>query len=206
MSDWHYWCAATGNPGEWIQSDLGGLCTVRVIQINYADQDAEFFGKRTDIFHQYRLLHSRDGKKWKVLVDKSQNKTDVPHDYVELPKAVETRFIKLDNIHVATGKFAIPGLRIFGKGAGAVPDPVKTFMVLRTEKDKRSAWIKWSPVSNAWAYNIHYGTAPDKLYNCLRVHDGNEYWFKGLDNRKTYFFRIEAINENGVSKASEVMK
>ncbi|MDZ4681346.1 MAG: discoidin domain-containing protein [Saprospiraceae bacterium] len=79
-----------GQPGEWIQSDLGGLCTVRVIQINYADQDAEFFGKRTDIFHQYRLLHSRDGKKWKVLVDKSQNKTDVPHDYVELPKAVKT--------------------------------------------------------------------------------------------------------------------
>jgi len=201
-----YWSAATGNPGEWIQSDLGGLCTVRAIQINYADQDAEFLGKRTDIFHQYRLMHSRDGKKWEVLVDKSKNKTDVPHDYVELPKAVETRFIKLENIHMATGKFAISGLRIFGKGAGTVPDTVKTFLVLRTEKDKRSAWIKWSPVSNAWAYNIYYGTAPDKLYNCIMVHDGNEYWFKGLDNRKTYYFRIEAINENGVSKATEVRK
>jgi len=201
-----YWCAATANRGEWIQSDLGELCMVRAIQINYADQDAEFLGKRTDIFHQYRLLHSRDGKKWEVLVDKSQNKTDVPHDYVELPKAVETRFIKLENIHMATGKFAISGLRIFGKGAGKLPDPVKTFMILRTEKDKRSAWIKWSPVSNAWAYNIYYGTAPDKLYNCIMVHDGNEYWFKGMDNRKTYFFRIEAINENGVSEASEVRK
>lgn len=201
-----YWSAATANRGEWIQSDLGGLCTVRAIQINYADQDAEFLGKRTDIFHQYRLLHSRDGKKWEVLVDKSQNKTDVPHDYVELPKAVETRFIKLENIHMATGKFAISGLRVFGKGTGAVPDTVKTFMVLRTEKDKRSAWIKWSPVSNAWAYNIYYGTEPDKLYNCIMVHDGNEYWFKGMDNRKTYFFRIEAINENGVSERSEVRK
>jgi len=201
-----YWSAATANRGEWIQSDLGGLCTVRAIQINYADQDAEFLGKRTDIFHQYRLLHSRDGKKWEILVDKSQNKTDVPHDYVELPKAVETRFIKLENIHMATGKFAISGLRVFGKGTGAVPDTVKTFMVLRTEKDKRSAWIKWSPVSNAWAYNIYYGTEPDKLYNCIMVHDGNEYWFKGMDNRKTYFFRIEAINENGVSERSEVRK
>lgn len=201
-----YWSAATANRGEWIQSDLGGLCTVRAIQINYADQDAEFLGKRTDIFHQYRLMHSRDGKKWEVLVDKSQNKTDVPHDYMELPKAVETRFIKLENIHMATGKFAISGLRIFGKGAGVVPDTVKTFMVLRTEKDKRSAWIKWSPVSNAWAYNIYYGIAPDKLYNCIMVHDGNEYWFKGMDNRKTYYFRIEAINENGVSERSEVRK
>ena len=201
-----YWCAATSNSGEWIQSDLGEVCTVNAIQINYADQDAEFLGKRTDIFHQYRLMHSRDGKKWEVLVDKSQNKTDVPHDYVELPKAVQTRFIKLENRHVATGKFAISGLRIFGKGAGATPDSVKTFMVLRTEKDKRSAWIKWSPVSNAWAYNIYYGAAPDKLYNCIMVHDGNEYWFKGLDNRKTYFFRIEAINENGISKSSDVLQ
>ncbi|NUO01620.1 MAG: discoidin domain-containing protein, partial [Saprospiraceae bacterium] len=201
-----YWSAATGNPGEWIQTDLGELSTVRAIQINYADQDAEFLGKRTDIFHQYRLLHSRDGKKWETLVDKSQNKTDVPHDYVELPKAVQTRFIKLENIHMATGKFAISGLRVFGKGAGLAPDPVKNFFVLRTEKDKRSAWIKWSPVSNAWAYNIYYGTAPDKLYNCIMVHDGNEYWFKGLDNRKAYFFKIEAINENGVSRPSEVVK
>ena len=32
------------------------------------------------------------------------------------------------------------------------------------------------------------------------VHDVNEYWLKTMDSQKTYFFTIEAINENGVSE------
>jgi hypothetical protein len=40
-----YWSAKTGNAGEWFQTDLGDVSTVNAIQINYADQDAEFLGK-----------------------------------------------------------------------------------------------------------------------------------------------------------------
>ena len=195
-----YWSAATANKGEWIQTDLGNISTVNAVQINYADQDAEFLGKQTDIFHQYKLYYSVDGKKWTVLVDKSTSKKDVPHEYVELQQPVQARYIKLENIHMPTGKFAISGLRVFGNGNGTKPAPVKTFMVLRTEKDKRSGWIRWSPVDNAYAYNIYYGTSPDKLYNCVMVHDVNEYWFKAMDSQKTYYFTIEAVNENGVSE------
>ena len=83
-----YWSAATGEKGEWIQTDLGAVAAVHAVQINYADQDAEFLGKQTGIFHQYRLLGSNDEKKWQVLIDKSHNSTDVPHDYVELPAPV----------------------------------------------------------------------------------------------------------------------
>lgn len=72
--------------------------------------------------------------------------------------------------------------------------------MLRTEKDKRSAYIKWQPVDGAFAYNIYYGIAPDKMYNCVMVHDDNEYWFKAMDSKKKYYFTIEAINENGVSE------
>ena len=201
-----YWSAATGNKGEWLQTDLGAVSTVNAIQVNYADQDAEFLGKTLDQFHQYVLYHSVDGKKWQVLVDKSTNKTDVPHDYIELEKPVQTRFIKLENIHVPSGKFAISGLRVFGKGAGAKPEPVKDFVVLRTDKDKRSAWLKWAPVDNAYAYNIHFGTAPDKLYTSIMVHDANDYYYKGMDSKKTYYYRIEAVNENGISASSKVMK
>ncbi|MGV3539434.1 MAG: family 43 glycosylhydrolase, partial [Rufibacter sp.] len=74
-----YWSATTGDKGEWIQTDLGALSTVRAIQLNYADQDAEFLGKQTNTYHQYKIHHSTDGKTWRVLVDKSKNKTDVPH-------------------------------------------------------------------------------------------------------------------------------
>ena len=201
-----YWSAATANSGEWLQTDLGNISTVRAIQINYADQDATFLGKQQGIYHQYKIYQSADGKNWKILIDKSNNKTDVPHDYIELPSAAQTRFLKLVNIHMPTGKFAISGLRIFGNGNGAVPGEVKNFIVLRTEKDKRSAWLKWMPVDNAYAYNIYVGVASDKLYNCIMVHSANEYYFKAMDKDRPYYFSIEAINENGVSKPTAVMK
>jgi beta-xylosidase len=209
-----YWSAATANKGEWIQTDLGNLSTVNAVQINYADQDVSFpkeidtvfLGKTLGLYHQYKLYYSVDGKKWNVLVDKSNNKTDVPHDYIELDKTVQAKFIKLENIHMPTGKFAISGLRVFGSGNGMKPGEVKNFIVLRTEKDRRSAWIKWSPADNAYAYNIYAGTALDKLYNCIMVHSSNEYWFKAMDKEAPYYFSIEAINENGVSQRTKVME
>jgi len=201
-----YWSAASDAPGEWLESDLGEVSTIRAIQINYADQDAQYLGKSSNVAHQYVLYHSKDGKKWEPLVDKSQNQTDVPHEYIELAQPVAARYVKIENRKVPSGKFALSGLRIFGKGNGTPPAKAKQFFVLRTELDKRSAWIKWSPVDNAYAYNIYYGTAPDKLYNCIMVHDANEYWFKGMDNQKTYYFSMESVNENGVSERTEVGK
>ncbi len=197
-----YWSAASADKGEWIESDLGNISIVNAVQINYADQDVDTnrLGKWNGQYHQYKLWYSVDGKKWSLLVDKSNNKKDVPHDYVELSAPVQAKYIRLENMHMPTGKFAISGLRVFGNGNGAKPHKVKQFFVLRTEKDKRSAWLKWSPVDDAWAYNIYYGTSPDKLYNCIMVHDANDYWFKGMDLQKEYFFTIEAINENGVSE------
>ncbi|MBP9099143.1 MAG: family 43 glycosylhydrolase [Ferruginibacter sp.] len=201
-----YWSAETANKGEWIQTDLGNVSTVNAIQVNYADQDAAFLGKSIGVSHQYKLLYSTDGKKWNVLADKSNNKTDVPHDYIELKNPVQVRYIRMENIQMPTGKFAISGLRVFGNGNGKKPDAVEAFIVLRTEKDKRSAYIKWKPVDNAFAYNIYYGTAADKLYSCIMVHDLNEYWFKAMDKDKPYYFSIEAINENGVSERTKVIK
>ena len=201
-----YWSAASSDKGEWIQTDLGNVSTVNAVQINYADQDAEFLGKQTNIFHQYKMYYSVDGKIWNTLIDKSNNKTDIPHEYVELEKSVSARFIKLENIHMPTGKFAISGLRIFGNANGIQPNAVKSFMVLRTEKDKRSAWIRWAPSNDAYAYNIYYGTAPDKLYSCIMVHNANEYWFAGMDKNMPYYFSIEAINENGLSVRTKTIK
>lgn len=209
-----YWSAATANKGEWIQTDLGKVSTVNAIQINYADQDVSFpkqmdsifLGKTLGLYHQYRIYSSTDGVKWNVLVDKSANKKDVPHDYVELEKPVQARFIKLENLQMPAGKFAISGLRVFGNGNGTKPDAVKGFIVLRTEKDKRSAFIKWKPVDNAFSYNIYYGTHPDKLYTSIMIHANNEYWMKAMDSQKAYYYCIEAINENGVSERSKIIE
>jgi hypothetical protein len=201
-----YWSAASANKGEWIQTDLGQASTINAVQINYADQDVTFLGKTLIEQHQYLLYYSLDGKKWNVLIDKSANKKDVPHDYIELEKPIQARYIKLENIHIPSGKFAISGLRVFGNANGTKPEAVRDFYVLRTEKDKRSAWLKWSPVDNAYAYNIYFGTDPDKLYNSIMVHDANDYYYKGMDSKKTYYYKIEAINENGVSLSSKIVK
>jgi xylan 1,4-beta-xylosidase len=196
-----YWSASSGNAHEWIQTDLGTVSTVFAVQINYADQDVDssFLGKMPGIYHQYILWESADGRNWKILTDKSHNKTDVPHDYIELSRPVQTRYLKLENIHMPTGKFAISGLRIFGKGLGTRPDTVKQFIVLRSENDSRNALIKWIPVDNATGYNIYWGIAPDKLYNNVMVYNDDQYYFKPMDRGRTYYFSIEAFNENGIS-------
>ena len=98
-----------------------------------------------------------------------------------------------------TGKFAISGLRVFGKGPGAKPDTVRQFIVLRSENDPRNALIKWIAVDNATGYNIYWGISPDKLYNNVMIYNDNQYYFKTMDRDRDYYFSIEAFNENGIS-------
>jgi len=201
-----YWCAATANKGEWLQSDLGAVSTVHAIQINYADQDATIMGKQPGLCHQYKLYSSADGKTWQILTDKSRNQTDVPHDYIALPKPIQARYIKLENIHMPTGKFAISGLRVFGYGKGQTPDTVQEFIALRGDSERRNAWLKWKTVDNATGYTVYSGIAPDKLYTSVMVYGANEYYFRAMDKDKPYYFCIEAFNENGISKRTAVTK
>ncbi len=201
-----YWSAATGSKSEWIQTDLGNVSTVHAVQINYADQDANVMGKQTGLYHQYQLLGSKDGKTWELLKDKSQNKTDIPHEYLVFDKPVQTRFLKLLNIHVPTGKFAISGLRVFGKAVGAVPDTVQHFIVLRGDSERRNAWLKWQVNEQATGYVIYTGTEPDKLYNSIMVYGNNEYYFSAMEKYQPYYFQIEAFNENGIGKRTTVVK
>ena len=203
-----YWSARSAKPGEFIESDLGSVSTVHAIQVNYADQDVDssFLGKINGIYHQYRIKYSVDGKNWSVAVDKSKNKTDVPHDYIELAKPIEARFIRLENVHMAAGKFAISGLRVFGLGREEKPATVKDLLVLRGDHDKRSAWLKWGHLPNATGYVIYSGIAPDKLYTSVQVFGANEYYFKSMDKDRTYYFQIEAFNENGIGTRGPIIK
>jgi len=83
---------------------------------------------------------------------------------------------------------------------------VDQFLVLRTPNDPRSAYLKWKPVDEAYAYNIFYGTDANHLTTCIMVYDLNEYWLKTMDRDKVYYFSIESINENGVSARSIAQK
>ncbi len=203
-----YWSAATGGKGEWLESDLGTVSEVRAIQINYADQDAEFMGKTRGKFHQYLVKASLDGKNWKTIVDKSKNKKDVPHDYIELPQAINARYIRIENLHMPTGKFALSGFRVFGKVAINAPEKVEDFTLLRTPKEKAgnrmSIWLKWKMNDQADGYVIYWGKSADKLYGSIMVYGKNEYYFTAADRNDAYYFQIEAFNAGGISERSEI--
>ncbi|MCJ7467947.1 MAG: discoidin domain-containing protein [Maribacter sp.] len=204
-----YWSAKTGNTGEWLQTDLGEISTLHAIQINYADQDAEFLGKSLGVYHQYKIWASNDGKKWKVLVDKSQTTTDVPHDYIELAAPAKARYLKLENLKMPSGKFALSGFRVFGKGHGEAPLDVDDFVVLRADPKKygerRSVWLKWRQNDRADGYVIYFGKSPDKLYGSIMVYGQNDYFFTGMDRTDRYYFQIEAFNNNGISPRTKVV-
>jgi hypothetical protein len=206
-----YWSAKTANKGEFIISDLGEMSTVNAIQINYADQDADIMGKpETTTGHNYILYASNDGKNWKTIVDKSKSTKDVPHEYFELQSPIRTRFLKLENIQMPTGKFALSGFRVFGNGSGEKPQAVKNFVPLRSgpkvEGERRNVWFKWQQEPSADGYVIYFGKSPDKLYGSIMVYGKTEYYFNGLDRSDVYYFQIEAFNNNGIGPKSEIKK
>ncbi|WP_159799347.1 family 43 glycosylhydrolase [Flavobacterium sp. MK4S-17] len=206
-----YWSAKTSDKGEYIITDLGEKSTINAIQINYADQDAEVMGKAKALpGHKYIIYTSDDGKSWKKAIDKSKNEKDVPHDYIELEKPLSARYIKLENIAVPTGKFAISGLRVFGKGSGSKPGAVQNFIPLRTapkiKGERRNVWFKWQQQPEADGYVIYFGKSPEKMYGSIMVYGKNEYYFNGLDRTEAYYFQIEAFNNNGIGPKSEIKK
>jgi len=200
-----YWAAKSGDKDEFLQVDLGGIKTVNALQVNYADHHADLFGKQLNICQRYRVMESTDGITWRILVDKSRNEKDVPNDYTELLRPVKTRYLKLVNIHVPGGSFAIGDFRVFGMLDGAKPETARNFTAVRAA-DARDITLKWDAVSGAYGYNIYYGIAPDKLYNCLMVMDQDHLSFRGLNRDVNYYFSIQSIGETGVSGLSAAKK
>lgn len=198
-----YWAAQSANPGEWFAIDLGEQKEVNALQVNFYEHKANQFGRAFDIYHQYRIFHSTDGNMWQLLVDKSDNDTDVPHDYIQLRKPINTRFLKIENVHTASGHFALMDFRVFGNAKATPPRPVKKFNVNRSKTDPRNATISWEPQTGCYGYNIYYGIAPDKMYHCITVYDAHSYHTRGLDKNTPYYFAIRALNETGISEISK---
>jgi len=200
-----YWSAKSGDRGEWLQSDLGTVSTVQAIQVNYADQDADIMGRVSGLYHQYIIRGSVDGKNWRMVVDRSDCRRDVPHDYVELDDPVRIRYVRIENLHMPTGRFALSGLRVFGHSVVAAPDTVRDFIVLRGDSERRNAWLKWRLMDQATGYTIYFGTAPDKLYNSITVYGANEYYCSALEKDRPGYFQIEAFNEGGTGRRTAVV-
>jgi xylan 1,4-beta-xylosidase len=202
-----WWCALTSDDGEWLQVDLGEVANVHAVQVNYAEHDANLFGRENPIYQQYILYYSNDAKNWQTLIDKSINTKDVPHDYTQLPKAVKARFIKLVNIHMpGDGPFAIRDLRVFGKGLGNIPQKTNGLTVTRNKNDRCNTRITWNKNQGATGYVIRYGINPDKLYNEYQVMGNTELTINSLNSDVVYYFSLDAFNENGYTRGSNIIE
>ena len=201
-----YWSAQTGNKGEWIIMDLQKQCNVNAIQINYAENNTKLLGRNPDIYYQYMLEYSTDNKTWKTLADKTQNKTDVPHDYIEFKTPVKARYIRLTNYRVPDGTFALAGLRVFGNGGGKAPVTVENLNAVRQENDRAVVKLNWTPIAGVVGYNIRYGTAKDKLYHTYQVLGTNAITIGSLNSLLKYYFTIDAFNETGVTKGKNIIE
>ena len=94
---------------------------------------------------------------------------------------------------------------MFGLGPGKAPTVVKNLSVNRYQ-DRRDALVTWEQQKNCQGYNVLWGIAPDKLYSSWMVYDKNSLELKSLTVDQTYYFAIEAFNENGVSERTKVVK
>ncbi|HUP03981.1 MAG TPA: discoidin domain-containing protein, partial [Bryobacteraceae bacterium] len=194
------WSARTSNPGEWLSVNLAKPCRIDAVQVNFGEEEATALGRTEDLYHQYKLEWSGDGQTWQMLADRSANRADVPHDYIQLPEPVVARYVRITNVHMpAGGPFCIRDLRIFGSGQGAPPATAPKFEAHRDPTDARDAVIRWQIVPGADGYVVRFGVAANKLYQNLEIRGTKEIDIHELNVDTPYYFAVDAFNDSGRS-------
>lgn len=202
-----YWSASTGNTGEWLMIDLGKNCTVNGIQSNfYESQTIYASGRDTSFSIKYIIEYSTDNSNWTMLIDKSASTKDTPHDYVQLQKPVNARYLRITNMGQVPGNglFSLSDFRIFGNGGGSAPLAIKKVKATRLP-DQRCTDLSWEPVIGADGYIIRYGIAPEQLWNHYQVWNDTAFSIRSLVAGQTYYFRVDAYNENGITPGAQVV-
>ncbi len=202
-----FWLAATNRPGEKLTVDLGHECEVRAVQVNFTDYKSGLYESGPDVYTQFRLHSSVDGREWKVIADLSGERRDRPNAYIELPGAVRARFIRYEHLHTGSPNLAISDLRVFGNGGGTAPQRPEKINV-RRDADAKNAFVSWNDVPGAVGYNIRWGIEPQKLYSTYQVFADarTQLEVRALTAGQRYYFGVEAFDENGVSTLSEVVR
>jgi xylan 1,4-beta-xylosidase len=178
---------------------------VRGVQVDYADYESGRYADAPDIYTEFRLQHSRDGRRWLPLaqVGDEHDRRDRANAWVPLPEPVRTRYVRYVHGHVGAAHLAISDLRVFGNADGAAPPSPSGLRVQRAD-DRRDATIRWRAVPGAVGYNVLWGLRADRLTLCYQVFAdaGTSLELRALDVDQHYQVAIEAFDERGVSRRS----
>jgi hypothetical protein len=201
-----WWSAVSGEPGEWLQVDLGKRCRIEAIQINFADQGATNLDRLRADSYRYYVETSDDGKIWRACVDRRETSRDSPHDYAQLDAPVMARYARLVNVHSpGGGLFSVSGFRVFGTAPGKAPARVKGIEAARDPSDPRQLHVAWDPAKGADFYVVRYGIAREKLFNNYQVYKTNRLDINSLNLGVSYYLTVDSVNDCGRAGAAKVL-
>ncbi len=201
-----FWVAARSEPGQTLALDLGAARTVRAVQVNFADYQSGRYGDAPDIYTEFALQSSVDGKHWQTLAATGSARRDRPNAYFQLPAPVHARYVRYVHGHIGAAHLAISDLRVFGDGGGRPPVAPRDVTALRSD-DPRMAKVSWRAVPGAVGYNVRWGIRPDRLNLSYQVFAdrGTTLELRALNSGVAYDMAVEAFDENGVSALSAVV-
>ena len=206
-----FWVAANRQPGQSLTIDLGAPRTVRAAQVNFADYKSGRYADAPDVYTEFELQHSLDGRSWAQLARTEPPRRDRPNAYFELARPVRARFVRYVHGHVGAAHLAISDLRLFGNADGRAPAVPAGLQAVR-HKDQRDATIRWAKVPGAVGYNIRWGIRPDRLTLTYQLWadelgDGANLHkeLRALNVGVPYYAAVEAFNEVGVSRLSRTV-
>jgi hypothetical protein len=207
-----FWVAADKAAGQTLTMDLGSAATVRAVQVNFADYKSGRYADAPDIYTEFELQHSLDGRSWVPLARTETPRRDRPNAYLELPQPVRTRFVRYVHGHIGGANLAISDLRVFGNAEGGAPAVPARVAAVR-QKDERNADVRWQRVPGAVGYNIRFGIRPDRLSlthqlwaDELAAGATLHKELRSLNAGVPYYAAVEAFNEAGVSRLSPVVR
>jgi xylan 1,4-beta-xylosidase len=201
-----FWVAEKNSPDQWVTLDLGSVCNIRALQINFTDYKSNIYDSDSTVVTRFRVHTSRDNKTWELVGDLSKEKTDRSNPYIELEQPTQARYVRYEHVYSKTPNLAISDIRVFGKGNMKAPaTPVG--VTVKRDKDTRNAFVEWKKVPGVVGYNVRWGIKPDKLYQAYQVFNDQPSLLeiRALTKDQDYYFAVEAFNENGVSAVSKVL-
>ncbi len=201
-----FWVAGKKERGQTLTVDLGARKTLRAVQVNFADYLSGRYADAPDIYTEFELQWSLDGKQWRPLASTGADRRDRPNAYFQLPAPVRARYVRYVHGHVGGAHLAISDLRVFGDAGGRAPGVPGNVKAIRAA-DPRTMTVSWQRVPGAVGYNVRWGVKPDRLNLAYQVFAdrGTTLDVRALNRGVDYRVAVEAFNENGVSAVGKIV-